>query len=54
MFSFFRNYAATIDSIDVYPKVALFLFLFVFIGMILIALKADKNYIKEIEQLPLQ
>ena len=54
MFSFFRNYAATIDSIDVFPKVALFLFLFVFVAMIFIALKADKNYIKEIEQLPLQ
>ena len=54
MFSFFRNYAATIDSVDVYPKVALFIFVFVFVGMIFIALKADKNYIKEIEQLPLQ
>jgi len=54
MFSFFRNYVATIDSIDVYPKVALFIFLLVFFAMILIALKADKNYIKEIEQLPLQ
>ena len=54
MFSFFRNYAATIDSVDVFPKIALFLFLFVFIGMILIAVKADKEYIKEIEQLPLQ
>ena len=54
MFSFFRNYAATIDSVDVFPKVALFIFVFVFVAMILIAVKADKNYIKEIEQLPLQ
>jgi len=53
MFSFFRNYAATINSIDVYPKVALFLFLSVFIAMIFIALKADKKYIEEIEHLPL-
>ncbi|HLP50267.1 MAG TPA: hypothetical protein VK154_05245 [Chitinophagales bacterium] len=53
MFSFLKNYAATINSVDVYPKIALFLFLTVFIGMILIALKADKNYIREIEQLPL-
>ena len=53
MFSFFRNYAATINSIDIYPKVALFLFLVVFVGMILIALKADKKYIEEIEHLPL-
>ncbi len=54
MFSFFRNYAAGIDSVDVFPKVALFIFVFVFVAMILIALKADKKYISEIEQLPLQ
>jgi len=54
VFSFFRNYAATIDSVDVFPKVALFIFVFVFAAMILIALKADKKYIEEIEQLPLQ
>jgi uncharacterized membrane protein len=54
MFSFIRNYAATIDSVDVFPKVALFIFVSVFVAMILIALKADKKYISEIEQLPLQ
>ena len=53
MFSFFKNYAATINSVDIYPKVALFLFLFVFVAMIFIALKADKDYIREIEHLPL-
>ena len=54
MFSFIRDYAATIDSVDVFPKVALFIFVSVFVAMILIALKADKKYISEIEQLPLQ
>lgn len=54
MFSFIRNYAATIDSVDLFPKVALFIFVSVFVAMILIALKADKKYISEIEQLPLQ
>lgn len=53
MFSFLKNYAATINSVEVYPKIALFLFLTVFIGMIVIALKADKKYIEEIEHLPL-
>ncbi len=53
MFSFIKNYAATINSIDIYPKVALFLFLAVFVGMIVLALKADKKYIQEIEHLPL-
>lgn len=54
MFSFFRNYVQTINSVDVFPKIGLVIFLFVFISMILIALKADKEYIKEIEQLPLK
>ncbi len=53
MFSFLKNYAATINSVDLYPKIGLFLFLFVFVGMVAIALAADKKYISEIEQLPL-
>ena len=54
MFSFFRNYVQTINSVDVFPKIGLFIFFFVFVAMVLIALTADKEYIKEIEQLPLQ
>lgn len=54
MFSFFRNYAATINSIEIYPKIAMCIFMLVFVAMILIAIKADKNYIKEVERLPLQ
>lgn len=53
MFSFIKKYAADISGIDVYPKVALFLFVFVFAAMIFVALKADKNYIEEIAHLPL-
>lgn len=53
MFSFLKNYAATIHSVDIYAQISLVLFLTVFVGMMLIALKADKNYIREIEQLPL-
>jgi cytochrome c oxidase cbb3-type subunit IV len=53
MFSFFRKYAASINGIEVYPKVAMVIFLVVFFGMIWIALKANKKYIEEIEQLPL-
>lgn len=53
MFSFIKNYAASIHSVDVYPRIALVIFLTVFIAMIVIALRADKEYIKEIEHLPL-
>ena len=38
---------------DIYPNIALFIFVFVFIAMLFITVKADKEYIKEIEQLPL-
>ena len=54
MFSFIQNYAASINSVDIYPNIALFLFFSLFMGMILIALTADKKYISEIEKLPLQ
>ncbi len=53
MFSFIKKYAADISGIDIYPNIALFLFLVVFLAMILIALKADKKYIEEVEHLPL-
>lgn len=53
MFSFIKKYATGISGIDLYPKVALAVFVIVFISMIWFALKADKNYIHELEQLPL-
>jgi hypothetical protein len=53
MLSFIKKYAETINGADVYPKVALFFFLIVFLGMILIAWKADKSYISEMEHMPL-
>jgi cytochrome c oxidase cbb3-type subunit 4 len=53
MFSFIKQYAQSINGVDLYPKVALALFLTVFIAMVVFALKADKNYIHELEQLPL-
>lgn len=52
MFSFIKKYAATISGIDMYPNIALVIFLVVFAAMIWFALKADKKYIGELEQLP--
>ncbi len=52
MFSFMKKYAESISGIDVYPNVALAIFLVVFAGMIWFALKADKQYIHELEQIP--
>jgi hypothetical protein len=52
MFSFIKKYAESISGIDIYPNVALAIFLVVFAGMIWFALKADKQYIHELEQIP--
>lgn len=53
MFSFIKKYAESMSGIDIYPNIALFLFVSVFIAMVIFAIKADKNYIHELEQLPL-
>lgn len=53
MFSFIKKYAATLSGVDVYPKIGIVLFLLVFAAMLWFALKADKNYIHELEQIPL-
>ena len=53
MFSFIKKYASDIQGIDLYPNIALFLFLSVFVFMIYVTLRADKKYIDEIAHLPL-
>ena len=53
MFSFIRKYAESMTGADIYPNIGIFLFLVVFAAMVWFAVKADKNYIKELEQMPL-
>lgn len=53
MFSFIRKYAEGISGADIYPNIGIVLFMLVFAGMIWFAIKADKGYIHELEQLPL-
>ena len=54
MFSFIKKYAESISGIDIYPNIALAIFLVVFLGMIWFAIRADKQYIHELEQIPLE
>lgn len=54
MFSFIRKYAESVSGIEIYPKIAIFCFLVVFIGMIWFALRADKKYIEELENIPFE
>ena len=53
MFSFIKKYAESMNGVDVYPKIAMFIFLVVFVDMLLIVWKADKKYIDELEHMPL-
>ncbi len=54
MFSFIRKVAETMNDAVVYPKVALIFFVVVFAAMVWFALRANKNYISELEKLPLE
>lgn len=52
MFSFIKQHAQTLGGVDVFGNVALVLFVMVFAGAVLFALKANKEYIQELEQIP--
>ena len=49
-----RNYLQSIEGVEIYPLISLAMFVLFFVIMIIWMLKADKNYIKEMEELPLE
>jgi cytochrome c oxidase cbb3-type subunit IV len=49
----FTQYLQSIDAIALYPMISLILFFTVFIGAVVWALKADSQYVREMERLPL-
>lgn len=53
MFSFVKKYTESLSNIDIYGDVALVVFVVVFLAMLLFAIRANKNYIHELEQIPL-
>ena len=48
-----RNYLQSIEGVEIYPLISLVVFVLFFIIMFIWMLKIDKNYIKEMEELPL-
>lgn len=52
MFSFIKKYATGITNIDIYPDISLVIFVTIFAAMIWFALKADRKYLQELENLP--
>lgn len=48
-----RDLLQSIEGVEIYPLISLIVFVIFFIAMLVWMLKIDKNYIKEMEQLPL-
>jgi cbb3-type cytochrome oxidase subunit 3 len=53
MFKFIKQYAETIEGIDIYPIISLFIFLLFFIAVLWYVKKMDKSKVEEISKLPL-
>jgi cbb3-type cytochrome oxidase subunit 3 len=54
MFSFIKKYAESLTGVDIYGDIGLLLFVIVFAGAVIFALKANKGYISELAELPLK
>ena len=53
MFSFFRRYAETMTNMTLFPKISLIIFFVFFVALLWYALSADKKYIQEQANIPL-
>jgi len=53
MFKFIRQYAETIQGINIYPIISLLIFLLFFIAVLWYVKKMDKKKVDEIKNLPL-
>ena len=53
MFSFIKKYAESLSGVDIYGDLGLVLFVTVFLAAVIFALKANKDYISELAQQPL-
>jgi hypothetical protein len=49
----FSNYLSTIEGIGIFPLISLLIFISFFTAVLIWIFKADKNYIKKMEELPL-
>lgn len=54
MFRFIKQYAETIDRVDIYPIVSLLIFFVFFIVMLYYVKKMDKSKVNDISKLPLE
>ena len=50
----FSNYLSSIENVSIYPVITLIIFLSVFIGAVIWIVTRDKEYISELENIPLE
>lgn len=53
MFKFIKQYAETINGIDIYPIISLFIFLFFFLAVLWYVKKMDRSSVEKMSNLPL-
>jgi len=53
MFKFIKQYAESIQGINIYPIISLFIFVLFFIAVLWYVKKMDKRKVDEIKNLPL-
>lgn len=50
----YKELLQSIEGIEVYPLISMFIFIALFIGVVVWILKLDKKYLKEMETLPFE
>jgi cytochrome c oxidase cbb3-type subunit IV len=54
MFKFIKQYAETIDNVNIYPIISLFIFLVFFIVLLVWVKKMRKEDVKELANIPFE
>ena len=53
MFKFVKQYAESIDRVNIYPMISLVIFFLFFVALLYYVKKMDKARVKEISRIPL-
>lgn len=53
MFRFIKKYAETMQGVDIYPIISLFIFIIFFVTLIVFVKKMDKEVVQKIANIPL-
>ena len=53
MFKFVKQYAESIDGINIYPMISLVIFFLFFVVLLYYVIKMDKSKVNEISRIPL-